>query len=84
MSPKFAAMLNVAEFITRCDRYCKDAGRSRVWLSKRLFDTTDRIDVLAKGNSDLMTKTLERAVAQLDQLEREFKRPSSPRRGEAA
>jgi hypothetical protein len=75
-------MSPIDQFVKRCDRFCEASGRSRTWLSKRLFDTTDRIADLADGKSDVTTKILERAKGQLRGLERSLK--SAQSRGEAA
>lgn len=61
--------MTIEQFILRCDRYRQAAGVSRVWLSKRLFDDTYRIDELAKGKSDVGVKRLARALADLAKLE---------------
>lgn len=61
--------MSITEFIVRCDRYCKRASVSRVWLSKRLFSDTFRLDQLAEGKSDVGVRRLERAVADLASLE---------------
>lgn len=62
--------MSIPEFITRCDAYQKAAEVSRVWLSKRLFNDTYRLDSLASGESDVGVQRLERAVADLADLER--------------
>lgn len=59
----------ISEFIARCDLYCRKAEVSRVWLSKRLFSDTYRIDNLAAGKCDVGVKRLERAVCDLSDLE---------------
>lgn len=61
--------MSIADFISRCDRYCQRAGVSRVWLSKRLFSDTFRIEQLAQGQSDVGVRRLERAVGDLTVLE---------------
>lgn len=61
--------MSIPDFIARCDRYCADAKRSRVWLSKKLFDDTNRLDVLAGGKSDVGVMRLERAARDLTALE---------------
>lgn len=61
--------MTIEQFIIRCDRYCKAASVSRVWLSKRLFSDTDRLSQLASGSSDVGVKRLERATADLASLE---------------
>lgn len=61
--------MSIPEFIVRCDRYCESAQVSRVWLSKRLFSDTFRLDQLAAGQSDVGVKRLERAMADLADLE---------------
>ncbi|WP_295194558.1 hypothetical protein [uncultured Brevundimonas sp.] len=61
--------MSISDFISRCDRYCAHAGVSRVWLSKRLFSDTFRIEQLATGKSDVGVRRLERAVADLVVLE---------------
>jgi hypothetical protein len=61
--------MSIPDFIARCDRYCAASGRGRVWLSKRLFDDTNRLEVLAGGKSDVGVKRLERASRDLAALE---------------
>lgn len=61
--------MNIPDFIARCDRYCLDAGVSRVWLSKRLFADTTRLEDLAGGGSDVGVKRLSRAANDLGALE---------------
>lgn len=61
--------MSIPDFIARCDRYCANAKRSRVWLSKSLFDDTNRLDVLAGGKSDVGVMRLERATRDLAALE---------------
>lgn len=61
--------MTIEQFIIRCDRYCRVADVSRVWLSKRLFSDTDRLTQLAGGTSDVGVKRLERAAADLAALE---------------
>lgn len=67
--PLSSFSMSINDFISRCDRYCQQAGVSRVWLSKRLFSDTFRIEQLAAGTSDVGVKRLERAVADLSALE---------------
>jgi hypothetical protein len=62
--------MSISEFIARCDQYQEAAGVSRVWLSKRLFQDTYRLDDLARGGTDVGVKRLERAAADLEELER--------------
>lgn len=61
--------MKISDFIARCDSFCARAGVSRVWLSKRLFSDTFRIDELARDESDVGVKRLERAVSDLSALE---------------
>ena len=61
--------MTIEQFIARCDRYCKAAGVSRVWLSKRLFADTNRLTDLASGSSDVGVKRLARAAADIAALE---------------
>jgi hypothetical protein len=61
--------MTIEQFIARCDRYCKAAGVSRVWLSKRLFADTNRLSDLSSGSSDVGVKRLARAAADLAALE---------------
>ena len=63
--------MTISEFIERCDAYIEVSGRKRVWLSKRLFDDTYRLDHLAAGTSDVGVMRLEKAVSDLAELERE-------------
>ena len=69
--------MSIPDFISRCDRYCSDAGVSRVWLSKRLFADTFRIDQLAAGSSDVGVMRLERAAASLAVLEAARDKPEA-------
>lgn len=62
--------MTIEQFIARCDRYCADADVSRVWLSKRLFSDTDRLNQLATGGSDVGVNRLARAARDLAALER--------------
>lgn len=64
--------MSIPDFITRCDAYQVAANVSRVWLSKRLFNDTYRLDHLAAGESDIGVQRLERAVEDLAKLEREL------------
>lgn len=61
--------MTISDFISRCDRYCADAGVSRTWLSKRLFADTFRIQSLADGKSDVGVNRLARAMSDLEALE---------------
>ena len=60
--------MTIADFITRCDLYCQDRGVSRVWLSKRLFSDTFKLDQLAAGSADVGVRRLEKADADLRAL----------------
>jgi hypothetical protein len=66
--------MTIQEFINRCDRHCEAAGVSRVWLSKRLFQDTYRLDQLASGETDIGVKRLDRAAADLEALGRQPER----------
>lgn len=68
--------MNIPEFIQACDRYCKAASVTRVWLSKRLFRDTYRLGQLAGGNTDVGVKRLERAVSELAELEAQQAAPT--------
>jgi hypothetical protein len=48
--------------------------RTRVWLSKRLFQDTYRLRDLAEGTSDVGVKRLEQASDQLAQMEADLLR----------
>lgn len=61
--------MSIPDFIARCDAYCEAAGCSRVWLSKKLFQDTYRLDLLAKGEADVGVKRMERASDDLAALE---------------
>lgn len=61
--------MNIPDFIARCDAYCAAARVSRVWLSKRLFQDTYRLEQLASGETDVGVKRLERAAEDLADLE---------------
>lgn len=60
--------MTITNFIGRCDAYCEAAGVSRVWLSKRLFNDTFRLEQLAAGTSDVGVMRLERAERDLAAL----------------
>ena len=60
--------MTIPDFIRRCDAYCADFGVSRVWLSKKLFSDTFRLDELEAGSSDVGVRRLARACADLDAL----------------
>lgn len=62
--------MSISDFIARCDAFCEAQGRSRVWLSKRLFNDTFRIETLAVGATDVGVRRLERANADLTALEK--------------
>jgi hypothetical protein len=59
----------ISDFIGACDAYCEASGFSRVWLSKRLFADTYRLDDLAAGKTDIGVKRLERASNELAALD---------------
>lgn len=61
--------MSIPDFIERCDAYQLRADVSRVWLSKRLFNDTYRLDDLAAGKSDIGVQRLERAEIDLAALE---------------
>lgn len=63
--------MTIPDFIARCDGFCRTAGVTRVWLSKRLFADTYRLDNLAGGSVDIGVKRMERAAGDLASLERE-------------
>lgn len=63
--------MSISEFIARCDRYCAERDKTRTWLSKRLFKDTYRLDDLAAGDTDVGVRRLERAAADLAELESE-------------
>ncbi|MDY6922780.1 MAG: hypothetical protein SWI22_02325 [Pseudomonadota bacterium] len=60
--------MTIADFIARCDRYCRENSVSRVWLSKRLFSDTRKLDQLADGTADVGVRRLERADVDLRAL----------------
>ena len=62
--------MTIPDFIARCDAFCEAHSRSRVWLSKRLFNDTFRIETLAVGATDVGVRRLERAIADLTALEK--------------
>jgi hypothetical protein len=61
--------MTITQFIERCDQYCRRAGVTRVWLSKRLLADTYRLDHLAAGKVDIGVKRLARAAADLAALD---------------
>ena len=69
--PHPPSLMSIPDFIAACDRYCATAGVSRVWLSKRLFQDTYRLEQLASGETDVGVKRLERAAEDLAQLSRQ-------------
>jgi hypothetical protein len=74
--------MSIPDFIARCDAYCTATGVSRVWLSKRLFQDTYRLEQLASGETDVGVKRLERAADDLAGLEHQ--RRSGEPQGAAA
>lgn len=76
--------MTISDFIERCDRYCAAAEVSRVWLSKRLLSDTFRLRDLADGKVDIGVKRLERAVADLEELERAREAGAESEQGAAA
>ena len=68
--PQTSSAMSIPDFIARCDAYCEARGVTRVWLSKRLFADTYRLKELAEGNADVGVKRLERAVADLEEMEK--------------
>jgi hypothetical protein len=60
--------MNITDFIASADAFCSRFGVSRVWLSKRLFGDTYRIDKLADGSVDVGVRRLERASHDLTAL----------------
>lgn len=76
--------MTIQEFIAECDAYCEAAGRTRVWLSKRLLSDTTKLDDLASGKVDIGVKRLERAYEDLRQLETERHTPGSAAHDAAA
>lgn len=64
----------IPAFVARCDAYCAQSGKSRVWLSKALFNDTSRLEQLAtKPDTDVGVRRMEQAVADLEGLERQLK-----------
>lgn len=76
--------MSISEFIERCDRYQEAADVTRVWLSKRLFQDTYRLQELAEGRTDIGVKRLERAAEDLAVLEAERRGRVETERGAAA
>lgn len=80
--------MTLPEFIAECDRFCSEFEVSRVWLSKRLFSDTFRIESLAAEKSDVGVRRLAKASADLAQLRAERRSghdtPSSPSASEAS
>jgi hypothetical protein len=60
--------LSIPEFVKLCDGFCLASGRSRVWLSKRLFAKTSKIQALADRKVDVGVDRLAAAVEALVQL----------------
>lgn len=61
----------IPALVARCDAYCEATGRSRVWLSKRLFSDTDRLEALAtRESTDVGVRVMERVDGALSELER--------------
>lgn len=69
--------MSIPEFIARCDTFCRQTGVSRTWLSKRLLHDTSRLKLLAQGKADIGVRRLERAVADLAELERTHERAAA-------
>lgn len=74
--------MTIPEFIEHCDAYCATAQVSRTWLSKRLLKDTFRLEHLAAGTVDIGVRRLERAVADLAELQ--ASRPTATNPAEAA
>ncbi len=60
--------MSIPDFIAACDAHCATTGVSRVWLSKKLFQDTYRLDDLAAGKTDIGVKRLDRASDDLATL----------------
>jgi hypothetical protein len=60
----------ISDFIARCDAFCEARGLSRVWLSKRLFNDTFKIENLDVGATDIGVRRLAKADADLTALEK--------------
>ena len=63
------------DFIERCDAYCARTGRSREWLSKRLFGSARALREVEAGRKpngkdrDIGVRRLQRAMDDLVLLE---------------
>lgn len=64
--------MTIPAFIARCDAFCLDRGVSRVWLSKRIFSDTRKLDQLADGSADVGVRRLEKADTDLTVLWRDL------------
>lgn len=64
--------MTIPAFIARCDAFCVDRSVSRVWLSKRIFSDTRKLDQLADGSADVGVRRLEKADSDLTVLWREL------------
>lgn len=75
--------MTIPEFITACDLFCSKHGKTRVWLSKRLFSDTNRIDVLAgdEAQTDVGVRRLEKAVNELAALDQHLSTASQGQAG---
>ncbi|QTC88166.1 hypothetical protein [Brevundimonas pondensis] len=60
----------IPDFIARCDAFCEAHGQSRVWLSKRLFNDTFKIENLDAGATDIGVRRLAKAEVDLAALEK--------------
>lgn len=67
----------IVDFVARCDRFASERGVSRVWMSKRLFSDTRKLDQLANGEADVGVRRLAKADADLAALIRNLHEDSS-------
>ncbi|WP_312126537.1 hypothetical protein [Brevundimonas sp.] len=58
----------ISDFIARCDAFCAEREQSRVWLSKRLFNDTFKLDNLANGTADIGVRRMQKACGDLAAL----------------
>lgn len=63
--------MDIPTFLKRCDAYLTASGRSKAWLSRKLFFDGTRLTTLSEG-TDVGVRRLQTAVNALAALETEL------------
>lgn len=63
-------MKEIRQLIQRADKYAARHDLERTTVSKKLFRDWRKLDALAEGEADIRTRTLQRALKQMDALDR--------------